>query len=201
MNLTEDSSDYINQKAIGYLVNSGLSSMLQKHILEIQGALISAFGEKIWCPPVDTLHITLMDWLAPLISYSTPKDKLFEEIYPAYNDALEACLANIGRINIQFDTIRVSKSAVFAVGHDEGQINTIRQEFLRNVSLLPNTKSPPDIIHFSFARFLAQIKIDDIENVLTNCSINATEEVESFRLIRETKLPMLEYRKIKEYLL
>ncbi len=199
MRLTKDNTGYINQEAIGYLVNTGLSTTLQNRILKIQRRLIDAFGDAIWCAPTETLHITLMDWLAPLITYDKPKDALFEDIYPAYDEALKECLINIGKINITFDTIRASETAVFAVGHDNGQINIIRHNFLNKITLLPDTKSPPDIIHFSIARFTARLKIEDVENVLTSCSINLVEEVNSFRLIRETKLPMLEYQKLKEY--
>ncbi len=202
MVLTENSSNYINKEAVGYLVNSGLSPENQSKVADIHEKLISKFGNNIWCPPPETLHITLMDWLAPLVDYERDKDVLFEEIRPTYSRSLEEAIAGIGSITVKFDVLHVSPGAVFSVGQDGGQLNHIRESFLNKVEeLLDGTKQPPNIAHFSVARFMAEVDIEDVEAVLEECSIDIIQEINSFRLIRETKLPMQQYEVIQEYIL
>lgn len=197
--LTENSTDYINKNAIGYMVNASISTEGAAQIAQIQRRLIDAFGDKVWCAPVETLHITLMDWIAPLADYGQDKDELFETILPLYSNALKESLAEHKSIEVTFNTVQVSPGAVFCVGLDGGRMNRIRKTFTDKIDLIEGTKRPPTIVHTSIARFKAEIDIDNVKGVVQKYPISFTECIDSFRLIRETKLPMQEYEILQEY--
>ena len=158
------------------------------------------FGESVFCMPKGSLHITLLDWIAPLAKYdSKSKQKLFQKISPTYLNVCDEILTNRGKILVVFDEIRVSPSTIYITGHDHGQFREIRDEFINSIELLPGTKLPPNIIHCSLARFTQQVDLKDIDQFLQDKHIGFTQEVDCFRLIHTTREPMLEFEILKEF--
>ncbi len=189
----------IGQSVIGYMLNAPFSQENQIAIAEVQNQLSERFGDSLWCTPPETLHITLFDWLAPLVEYQQDKDALFKEIYESYNTVVERALGHIGPIKVQFYIIQVGPSAVFIKGSDNGQFERIRAYFLDNVTLLPHTKLPPTIIHSTIARFKAEVVLEPVQTFLSDVSIEINQTIPSFRLVRETIDPMLAFEVVKEY--
>lgn len=199
MKLTEDSSNYIGKEALGFLVNCEVSDETKNQVQKLQKDLISKFGDSIWCQPLVTLHVTLLDWLAPLVDYKKDKQKLFNEIFNEYDQNMNDLLRNVGPISINFNQVKVSPNAVFAVGDDSGTFNEIRQHFLKNTRLIDGTKQPPSIVHFSIARFVSELSISEVESLLNDFQIDTQTTVTNFRLIKETVLPMQKFEIIKNY--
>ena len=85
------------------------------------------------------------------------------------------------------------------IGQDDGSMQQIRQKFLDNVDLLPQTKRPPGIIHSSIVRFRKEQKLQPIIDFVAQEKLSLNLAISAFRLVRETSLPMLEYEVIKEY--
>lgn len=191
----------IEKPALGYMINTFLSNSSSAGISDLQNAISVEYPEMIWIPPKETLHITLMDWLAPLVEYSKDKDKLFEEIFPQYNAILEEILKNLEPININFSEFIVSASAIAIKGDNQGTeiFNQIREQFLSKVDLLPNTKRPPNIVHTTIARFIGSVALEDASNFLGKLSPSIDERVTGFQLVRETKVPMIEYSTLRHY--
>lgn len=191
----------IGKPALGYMINTFLSNSSSAGISDLQNAISVEYPEMIWIPPKETLHITLMDWLAPLVEYSKDKDKLFEEIFPQYNAILEEILKNLEPININFSEFIVSASAIAIKGDNQGTeiFNQIREQFLSKVDLLPNTKRPPNIVHTTIARFIGSVAVEDVSNFLGKLSPSIDERVTGFQLVRETKVPMIEYSTLRHY--
>jgi hypothetical protein len=203
MELTINSQDYLNKPAIGYMANALLSEPSRKSIGDLQDVFVEKFRETIWPTPVDTLHITLLDWLAPLVDYNHDKDVLFQAILPEYDAALNEILSKMGYIDLTFDSMIVSPSAVAIIADEKSTqvFNKIRRDFLAQVDLLPNTKQPPSIVHSTILRFTDEIPLEDIKKVANSTDFSFSENVRAFQLVRETKLPMLEYSVIKKYFL
>jgi hypothetical protein len=67
------------------------------------------------------------------------------------------------------------------------------------IDLVTGTKRPPSIIHATIARFVDEIDLGVVEDFASSQSINFTQHVESFRLVNEKKIPMLDYDIVKEY--
>lgn len=186
---------------IGYVLNIPLSSENQQKIVAFQQELRNKFNEGIWAVPSASLHITLMDWLAPLVDYTKDKDELFEELLPEYEKVLENILKNTRSFKISFSEVEVGEGAIFMKGQDQGQVDTIRNQFIEKIALLPGTKQPPKIIHFTLARFTKELPLEPIGEFVKDYSLLLEQEVDSFRLVRESVTPMLQFEIIKEYFL
>lgn len=184
---------------IGYVLNIPLSSEDQQKISDFQQELQNKFGENVWPVPSESLHITLMDWLSPLVDYNQGKDKLFLEILLEYETVLESILKNTQSFKINFSSIEVREGAIFMKGQDQGQFESIRNQFIEKITLLPGTKQPPKIIHFTLARFTKEVPLEPIQEFVKNLNLSLEEEVGSLRLIRERATPMLEFEVIKNY--
>jgi hypothetical protein len=189
----------IGRQVTGYMINAELDDNNKTVIGTIQKKIVDEFGGAIWPAPRNSLHITLLDWLAPLVDYGADKDELFQNIRERYDEVLSASLARTATITVTFNTINVGRSAIFISGQDNGEFARIRQEFVDGVTLLPGTKLPPTIIHSTICRFNEEIEMPPIENLVDKLSIDLAQQISRFRLVRETVDPMLEFEMIKEY--
>jgi hypothetical protein len=197
----EQTSSYseLNLDVTGYMLNTCFGDENKKRIADLQQIFIDKFDPAIYAIPVDSLHITLMDWVAPLVDYGKDKDVLFHSLYDKYDHVVDNILKNVGEIHITFDTIKASTGAIFITGHDNGQFQSIRDEFMDKIDLMPGTKRPPSIIHATIARFAQEIDLTVVQDFVSNQGINFTQRIESFRLVNEKKIPMLEYDIVKKY--
>jgi 2'-5' RNA ligase len=201
MELTSTSRDYLNQSANGYMINTLLSESAQNQVKTLQDIFVSEFRDAIWMTPADALHITLLDWLAPLVDYSEDKDSIFERLYPQYDDVLTSILADVEPIDAIFNRMVVSSSAIAIVADEKSTaiFNDIRQKFLEKISLLPNTKQPPNIVHCTIVRFVGEIALDSVKKIAITQDFSFIEQINGFQLVRETVLPMLDYSVVKKY--
>ncbi len=189
----------INRPVVGYMLNTEISPENCPQISHIQAHLSEHFGDAVWNTPPETLHITLFDWLAPLVDYGQDKERLFEQIFPEYDKAVRKAVAQEHLVRVTFDTINVSPAAVFITGHDDGTFARIRKFFLDHAVLLPNTKLPPQIIHSTIARFVGELSVEEVQASLKGLHLSFEQPVASFRLIKETLDPMLQFEEIKRY--
>lgn len=191
---------YIGKSAVGYMVNTGLNNEATAQIKMIQRSAQEVFAGDLWITPAESLHITLLDWLAPLVDYHEDKDVLFENIKIAYDRALSDILRDIPRLAITFNRLLVSPSAIVIIADDAtSHFNEIRQTFLSRINLLPGTKQPPTIVHATIARFTGDFDTKKAELFAQQNHISILEVINDFRLVRETKLPMLDYTVLKTY--
>lgn len=201
MGTTTDGSKLINTSVTGYVVNALLSKSSQRAIREIQAAFISEFQDTIWATPEEALHITLLDLLSPLVEYGRGKDALFDTIFPKYHEVLNDTLRDRLPIDLIFEKIVVTPSAIIIVGDGQGTetIDNIREQLLRRVNLLPDTKQPPTIAHSTLMRFVGETSLEEVKRFAGSLDISFTERIDTFQLVRESRLPMLEYTQIETY--
>lgn len=193
--ITEDIGKNVN----GYMVNTVPHAANRQKIAEFQAKLASRFRTGIWLAPPDTLHITLMDWIAPLVDYGKDKDRLFKDRFAEYDAVLTDLTRRQRPIAVHFDTVRATPGAVILTGEDDGTFQRIREGFLGKVSLLPGTKQPPTIIHSTIARYTAEQDVEPIADFATDSALSFRHTVTHFRLVQEQIAPQLEYNVIKEY--
>lgn len=189
----------IGRELIGYAINVPLSPENQQEIAFVQRELSSKIGSPIWNTPLPTLHITLLDWLAPLVDYGRDKTEIFQEIFVQYDRVIAESIKSIGPIAVKFNQLKAGPSAVWIEGTDSGQFQQIRKEFLDGVNLLPNTKLPPQIIHSTIARYKEETELSTVQEVVAGLNCSFVQEISAFRLIKETVDPMLEFETIKTY--
>lgn len=193
-------ADWVEKPSLGYAMNSEFSEATNAVLTRLMQEIKAAFPDSIFCPPPDKLHITLLDWIAPLVDYDgRDKDALYAELRPIYDRAITQAMASVGPITVHFDEINLSPNTIYIVGHDQGQFARIRQYFLDHVDLLPGTKLPPQIIHSSLARFTKPIDLVPVREFLASKTIDITETVTGFRLIRTVREPILEFDLLKRY--
>lgn len=198
MEKTHLTSD-LGQKVLGYVLNTGLSEENQKKVTEVQLQLSKELPGLIWPQPPATLHITLLDLLAPLVDYGQSKDQIFEDIFPHYDHTIENILREHKPVMVDFNNIKIAPKAIYALGTDDGTYQKIRSQFTANIELLPGTKPPPGIIHFTVARFLQEIDQSNVIEFLTTINFSLSQCVDNFRLVREFISPMLGYQILKTY--
>lgn len=189
----------IGLPAIGYMLNTLPDETNRKKVAELQAMFTAKFGDVIWNTPPETLHITLMDWLAPLVEYPEDKDLLFERLFASYDAAFTEVLKVHRPIRVRFDMLKVTPNAIILIGHDMGEFQSIREGFLRKIELLPKTKQPPAIIHTTIARFRKEQDLQPIIEFVNGLGVSFEHVVTHFRLVREVIVPQLEYEFIKEY--
>lgn len=192
-------SDWLEERKLGFVVNAGFSEKNSEKFLEISEALASTFEGAIYRTPKNGLHVTLMDWIAPLIDYGQDKKELFEKVRDSYDRVLSQLLDNQPPIKVVFDEIAVFPNTVVALGHDDGSFQRIRNAFVEQVELLPDTKLPPKIIHSSLCRFTQEIDLDDVKEMVAGLNLNTEEVVDNFRLVKTMQEPMLDFEVIKNY--
>lgn len=199
MVLTEP-ADWVGQQAEGYVVNAAFSAENRRAICKLINDIGATYQGAVFVMPKESLHITLLDWIAPLVSYQGKnKAQLFAGVQSQYDKILTSITANTKPIAVHFNEIRVSPSTIFIVGSDKGEFQAIRQQFVNKVELLPGTKPPPDIIHCSLARFTKPIDLNQVEEYISRQSIDISQIIDGFRLVHSTREPQLEFRELKYY--
>lgn len=188
--------EHLKGETVSYVINSSFSDEFKNYIETIQEKIKDQFGNVVWNIPKESLHITLMDWLAPFVDYGKHPDELFKEIETEYKTVLREVLADVVLNPLHFETIKVSPTTIFIQANNDSSLNKIRETFLQKINLLPNTKQPPHIAHSSIIRFTQEYELAPIEKCISSLEIHFTETLSEFRLVRETKLPMLEYEVI-----
>lgn len=189
----------LHRSVTGFVVNSGFSENGCVEIKLIQDTLTRCPGDAVWFPGADALHITLMDWFAPLVQYELPHEELFQKHKDEYVTALKKILENQNVITVSFDTIHVTPAAVILIGTDDGSYANLRETFLKHTSLVPGTKMPPKRIHTSIARFKKEIPLEAVEKCLAETKVHFRETVKEFRLVREREIPLLTFDVVESF--
>ena len=189
----------IGREVEGYAVNGVLPEESRQYIAALQQRFIDTFPDVIWNTPQDALHITLMAWLTPMVEYGRATGEVFEELFPAYDEVFKEAVDGMPPIHIQFDTLKATPDAIILIGHDTGEFQRIRQQFLERVDLLRGTKLPPNIIHTSIARYQKEHDLTPIIAAVEQEKVALNLAISAFHLVKETKLPMLEREVVEEY--
>src|SRR6266704_3535733 len=123
----------IGKEVVGFIVCEYFSEQAKKEIAKVQKIISDKLSDNAWIAPIDSLHITLMDWLAPFVEYEKNKEEIFTEIFPEYDSVMSECLLDRGFIDVIFNKIKVTDSAVIIIGEDGGKFNEIRKAFLDKI--------------------------------------------------------------------
>lgn len=191
-------SDWINTERIGYWVGAVLSPSNQQKIANLLEDLKKELPDIIWPMPTAQLHTTLFEIVMTFRDYEDDRDAIFEKYRPALDAELTAQLANQSPITIRFDTLEVSPNAIIIRGTDDGSFQRIR-DAISGKNLLPaGTRTPPDIIHSSIARYVKEDDLVRVNEIVNNQQLDLTETVKQFELVRIWRMPM-DYETLKVY--
>lgn len=193
--------NWVGEEHLGFVINASFSlDNASKLNIWLQG-LNDLVSEGIYAMTSEGLHITVLDWVAPLSDYDgADKRNLFEKLYPSYDMAFKSILDTIDPFNIEFSELRVTPGAIILVGHDNGQFQTLRNTFMEKITLPVGGKHPPAIIHSTLARFIApEIQLSIIDDYASSHPLSLTQHVEEFRLVETRREPMQDFDVIQRY--
>lgn len=175
-----------------------LSETGQQQVISLLEEIKKQLGDIIWPMPAKALHITLCEIIEPR-PYFESKAKLLKK-FPHYEAVLEEVLT-MPPIPVHFDTIEVSPQAIIIRGRDDGTFNRIREELVEKLPLPNETKSPPDIIHSSIARYTKEVNIEEVKAITDSFRVDFVETVNEFQLLHKTAPHLLNYQIAHRYAL
>jgi len=186
--ITEPDNDCIAVALISETGQQQITSLLEKLSERLNGI--------IWPMPATALHITLCEIIQPK-PYVEDKAKLLKN-FPHYERVLEEALT-MPPIPVTFDTIEVSPQAIIVRGRDDGTFNRVREQLAEKLPLPSETKSPPDIIHSTIARYKKEVDVEEVKAVVASMDINFVETISEFQLLRQTAPHLLNYQIARRY--
>lgn len=188
-----------NRPFFGYWINSGLSSRPVHEITNIQKILLAHLSEAIWIPPVESLHISLVNTLDPPPS----SEEENSSIRNLYEQILKAISTLYAPTDIHFSKLVVSPSAVFIQAESNEIIQKLRNDCIArlNGQLPVGIQLPriPDIVHVTIARYTKTIDLNKVEAIIKNIHIAFIETVRNVRLVKIKPLPSVESETIKDF--
>lgn len=193
--------DWVGTEHLGYVINAAFSGENAKVITNWLDGLQQVAPEGVY--PMDSkgLHITVLDWIAPLFDYGGANKKdMYRDLGPRYDAAFRYITGNMKPFDVHFTELRVTPGAIILVGQDTGEFQSLRNEFVDSVGLPEGAKEPPKIIHSTLARFIAPaIEIGPLEDYAANHSLSLTQRVEAFRLVETRREPMQDFTVLDTY--
>ena len=193
--------DWVGKEHLGFVINAVFSDENTSAVMNWLGGLRDVTDGGIHAMQPEGLHITVLDWIAPLFDYGgTDKRRLYEKLRPGYDAAFRPIIANMEPFDVHFTEVRVTPEAIILVGQDDGQFQFLRQGFMDAIDLPEGGKQPPSIIHSSLARFVApEIGLTTLEGYARNNPIDFTQRIDEFRLVETRREPMQDFTILDTY--
>jgi len=147
-------------------------------------------ADLLWRTPSDVLHSTLFEVAMLYRDYDNDKDAWFNENKERITSTLREILAPVKPVQVRFNEIEVSQSAVIIKGTDDGTFERIRKQVGYAGIIMPGSRTPPDIIHSSIFRYLHQYDLYAVEQAAKDLTIDFTMTVREFCLERISIVPI-----------
>jgi hypothetical protein len=192
-------ADWINEEKVGYAVCAFLSPENQQKIATLQIELHRELPGVIWTmPDITQQHLTLFEIVMNFRDYPEDREAIFKRHHASIDSELKAQLADQGPITVTLDTLEVSPSAIIVRGTDDGSFQRIRNA-ISDKHLLPDgTRTPPDIIHSSLARYVKEADVEHIRSVIAHHELSLVQTVTEFEMVRIWRMPM-DYTTVEVY--
>lgn len=192
-------AEWLDEEKVGYWVGAFLSPENQQKIADLEAALKHELPGVIWTmPDITQQHMTLFEIIMTFRDYPEDRDALFERHRAAIDAELKAQLTDQGPITVTLDTLEASPSAIIVRGTDDGSFQRIRNA-ISDKHLLPDgTRTPPDIIHSSLARYVKEVDVEHVRSVLAHHALKLVQTVTEFEMVRIWRMPM-DYTTLEVY--
>ncbi len=194
-------AEWIGKEFTGFVINVVFSPENEQVINAWLDGLREASPEGLYTMSPESLHITVLDWIAPLYDYDgTDKHALFDKLRLDYDAAFRRVTRTMTSFDIHFDEIRVTPGTIILTGRDGGQFESLRSQFMNSVILPKGGKQPPDIIHSSLARFvMPEIELLPVKAYVADNPLKFTQHINEFRLVETRREPMQDFSVLEVY--
>lgn len=192
-------ANWINEEKIGYAVCAFLSPENQQKIADFHKILHRELPGIVWTmPDVTQQHLTLFEIVMTFRDYPEDREAIFERHRAGIGAELKAQLANQRPIAVALDTLEASQSAIIVRGTDDGSFQRIRDAITAKHLLPEGTRTPPDIIHSSLARYIQEVGLVHVRSVIAKHQLELTQTVTEFEMVRIWRMPM-DYETVEVY--
>ncbi len=188
-------ASWVGKEHLGFVINAKFSLENTTLIDTWLKGLNRSVTEGLYTMTPEALHITVLDWVAPLFDYSgADKRDLFASLSAAYWPAFRAITDSMSAFEVDFNETRVTPGAIILLGQDNGQFQSLRNRFMDTIQLPEGGKQPPNIIHSSLARFIApEIELSQVEVYAAEHPLTFTQRISEFRLVETRREPMQDF--------
>jgi hypothetical protein len=188
-------ASWVGEEHLGFVINAVFSQDNTRTITEWLDGLGSQTPEGVYPMTAEGLHITVLDWVAPLFDYGgADKQALYDSLKDDYTAAFRGITDAMEPFDVHFTELRVTPGTIILVGQDNGQFQSLRKQFMDSVTLPEGGKEPPSIIHSSIARFIAPvIDLTPIEEYAQSHPLDLTQRIDAFRLVETRREPMQDF--------
>ncbi len=191
---------WLNQERVGYWVGCFLSPEQQQVVAALQTALSRELPGLLWLTPPQRLHVTLFEIIMPLRDYPLDKDQLFAAHHDEIAWNLDVLFRRQPPIRIDFNAVAASPETIIITGTDDGSFERWRAEAVARPIIQQGSRTPPDIIHSSIARYVQSADLDTVRSTVAKHAVHFQETVRSLSLCRIFRTPM-ECEVLHEYAL
>ncbi len=184
----------------GYIVVAPLGAETQQAIAALQARLVEKFSaDALWLPDSDQLHITVAHVLSPEARYNEPSPDIFDRIGQSAMRALSLATSDQPAGTVIFDTIAAFPDAIIVRGHDDGELDAVRQKYVDNFTLPEGTRRPPSIIHSTIARYRQPLDLEEVQGFVSGLAIASSSTISEIDLVHERKVFMQEHDILQTY--
>lgn len=193
--------DWVGQLHLGFVINAAFSKDNQRILSDWLAGLRQQAPEGLYAMTPEGLHITVLDWIAPLFAYSgVDKHELFKRLRPEYEQTFERITARIAPFSVTFTELRVTPGTIILTGQDDGQFSKLREAFTSSITLPEGAKAPPTIIHSSLARFVPPaVPLGPIMEYCAKHPLQIEQPIKAFRLIETRSEPMRDFTVLRSF--
>lgn len=191
-------ADYIGQFGLGYTIAILASDELAQAVQSSLEILNAKLPGVIWPMPNGALHITLCE-LVGCRPYMQNKEVLALSQLPIWRKSAKQVFSGISPFLLHFSTLEASQQAIIARSEDTEIFNILRQQLLMCIKLPTETKRPPPLVHSTIARYLSAVALSQIQRSLHPRSLDHTELVNEFVLLKTTIRPFLDYEIVERF--
>jgi 2'-5' RNA ligase len=159
---------------------------------KVQRSFSQAEPDLLACPK-ETLHVSIAWLLAVHVSYSVPKDSLWERHGEEWTAELRRIAAQSAAFRITYEHVVATDSAVIALAQPSEPVNRIREMIRERLRLPSETRNEADLVHTTLFRYSGPLS--DPEKflaMLEDTSADATAEVDELVVSKELVYPSLE---------
>jgi hypothetical protein len=193
--------NWVGQAHLGFVINAAFSPENSALIGTWLEGLQHQVPQGLYTMDSKGLHITVLDWVAPLFDYAgIDKRALYTNLQKTYEPAFRSITDSMEAFDVRFDEVRVTPGAIILLGQDNGQFRALRDRFMNSVQLPEGGKQLPNIIHSSLARFIApEIELSQVEGYAAEHPLVFTQNISEFRLVETRREPMQDFTVIDAF--
>ena len=180
------------QPCRAYNVHIELDSHTRSALGKIQQSLKRAEPNLLVCPP-KTLHVSVAWLVAVHVSYSVPKDSLWEHYAEEWRAQLRHIATESTPFRITYEHVVATDSAVIALARPAEPVNRIRRMIRERLRLPSETHNEADLVHTTLLRYRGPLyDPEKFLAMLEDTSAEATAEVDELVVSKELVYPSLE---------